>query len=106
MFLDSGIRFHEAERLAEREHDQYMIRDAWVEAVNKWLNEPDILTNEKPIDKKYLTTSEVLKWAIGLDTKNISRREELRISKTLRRVGYKKTVAKKEGKSFKAFMKG
>ena len=105
MFLDSGIRFHEAERLAEREHDQYMIRDAWVEAVNKWLNEPDILTNEKPIDKKYLTTSEVLKWAIGLDTKNISRREELRISKTLQSLGYTKTVAKIEGKSIRGFAK-
>lgn len=106
MFLDSGIQFRAAEHLAEREHEQYMIKDVWLEAINKWLNEPDIATGEKPIDKKYLTTGEVLRWAIGLDVKNISRREELRASKTLQSLGYVKTVAKGEGKSFKAFMKG
>ena len=106
MFLDSGIQFRAAEQLAEREHEQYMIKDAWLDAINKWLNEPDIATGEKPIDKKYITTSEVLRWAIGLDVKNISRREELRASKTLQSLGYVKTVAKGEGKSFKAFMMG
>jgi len=83
-----------------------MIKDVWLEAINKWLNEPDIATGEKPIDKKYITTGEVLRWAIGLDVKNISRREELRVSKTLQSLGYVKTVAKREGKSFRAFMKG
>ena len=105
MFLDSGIQFRSAEHLAEREHEQYMIKDAWLEAINKWLNEPDIATGEKPINKKYITTSEVLRWAIGLDVKNISRREELRIAKTLQSLGYKKTVTKQDGKSLRVFAK-
>ena len=105
MFLDSGIQFRAAEHLAEREHEQYMIKDAWLEAINKWLNEPDIATGEKPIDKKYITTGEVLRWAIGLDVKNISRREELRASKTLQSLGYVKTVTKQDGKSLRVFLK-
>lgn len=105
IFVDSGIHFSAAEQLAVREHEQYMIKDAWIETVGKWLNEPDISTGEKPIDKFYLTASEVLRWAIGLDPKNIGRREELRISKTLQDLGYKKTVAKVEGKSLRVFAK-
>lgn len=105
MFADSGIQFSAAERLAASEHDKYMIKDAWQETVSKWLNEPDITTGEKPIDKNYLRSGEVLRWAIGLDPKNIGRREELRISKTLQSLGYKKTVVKAEGKSLKVFVK-
>ncbi|OCG39036.1 replication protein [Gilliamella sp. Fer2-1] len=105
MFADSGIQFTAAEQLATSEHEQYMIKDAWQETVSRWLNEPDITTGEKPIDKKYLTSSEVLRWAIGLDPKNIGRREELRISKTLQGLGYKKKVIRDKEKLFKAFVK-
>lgn len=105
VFIDNGIQFSAAERLAASEHDQYMIKDAWIETVGKWLNEPDITTGEKPIDKNYLTASEVLRWAIGLDPKNIGRREEIRISKNLQELGYKKTVTKVEGKSLRVFAK-
>lgn len=104
MFADSGIQFTAAERLATSEHEQYMIKDAWQETVSRWLNEPDITTGEKPIDKKYLTSSEVLRWAIGLDPKNIGRREELRISKTLQSLDYKKKVIRDKEKLFKAFV--
>ena len=104
MFADSGIQFSVAEQLAASEHDQYMIKDAWQETVSKWLNEPDITTGEKPIDKNYLRSGEVLRRAIGLDPKNIGRREELRISKTLQSLGYKKTVVKAEGKALRAFI--
>ncbi|WP_363322356.1 VapE domain-containing protein [uncultured Gilliamella sp.] len=104
-FADSGIQFSAAERLAASEHDQYMIKDVWQETVSRWLNEPDITTGEKPIDKNYLTASEVLRWAIGLDLKNIGRREEIRISKNLQELGYKKTVTKVEGKSLRVFAK-
>lgn len=105
LFSDSGIQFSVAEQLAAREHDQYMIKDAWQETVSRWLNEPDIITDEKPTDKDYVTSIEVLKGAIGLDAKSIGRREELRISKTLQELGYKKTVTKVGGKSLRVFAK-
>ena len=105
LFSDSGIQFSVAEQLATREHEQYMIKDAWQETVSRWLNEPDIITDEKPIDKDYVTSIEVLKGAIGLDAKSIGRREELRISKTLQELGYKKTVTKVGGKSLRVFAK-
>lgn len=105
MFIDSGIQYQAAEQLATNEHEQYMIKDAWQDAVSKWLNVPDMLTDEKPIDKDYVTAIEVLKGAIGLDTKNIGRREEIRISKTLQELGYKKTVVRNGTKTLRAFLK-
>lgn len=105
LFSDSGIQFSVAEQLAAREHDQYMIKDVWQETVSKWLNEPDITTGEKPIDKNYVRSGDVLRWAIGLDPKNIGRREELRISKTLQSLGYEKKVIRDKEKLFKAFAK-
>ncbi|MDF7671149.1 VapE family protein [Orbaceae bacterium ESL0721] len=105
LFNASGIQYQAAEHLAENEHEQYMIKDAWLDAVSKWLDEPDILTGERPIERPYLRSSDVLKDAIGLDTKNIGRREELRIGKTLQVLGYKKTVVRVGKKLQKAFIK-
>lgn len=106
LFNIKGIQFNVVENLAKLEHSKYTIRDAWEEIVIEWLHKEDALTGIKPISKKYITTAEVLKWAIGIDQKNISRREEIRIGKVLHNLGFKKTVAKIEGKSVKAFMKG
>lgn len=105
MFADSGIQFTAAEQLAASEHEQYMIKDAWQETVSRWLNEPDMITDEKPIDRNYLRSGDVLRGAIGLDPKNIERRKELRISKTLQSLGYEKKVVRNKEKLFKAFVK-
>ncbi|STM37638.1 putative virulence associated protein virE [Escherichia coli] len=35
-----GIQFREAEQLAASVHEQYTIKDAWLETVEKWLDTP------------------------------------------------------------------
>ncbi|STT81513.1 phage antitermination protein Q [Klebsiella pneumoniae] len=37
-----GIQFRDAERLVASVHEQYTIKDAWLETVEKWLDTPDL----------------------------------------------------------------
>lgn len=99
-----GIKFKDAERLATAEHEQYMIKDAWQDAVSKWLYQPDPFAEiEKPIDRQYLRSADVLTGALGFESKNIGRREEMRIGKTLQSLGYKKERRLVKGKNLQVY---
>lgn len=98
-----GIQFRDAERLGASVHEQYMIKDAWLETVDKWLDTPDMLTEEIPRNRKFLRASDVLKDAIGLDSRNIGKREEMRISNVLQNCGYKRVQRRVDGKMTRIF---
>lgn len=105
LFLKTGIQYQVAEKLSVVEHEKYMIKDAWEDAVNRWLNEPDMLTNEKPIDKPYLKNSDVLKEALKMEPKNIKKSDEMRMSKTLKVLGYERKLIRDGSRVLKAFIK-
>ena len=98
-----GIQFRDAERLGASVHEQYTIKDAWLETVEKWLDTPDLMTNDIPRNCEFLLTSDVLKEAIGLDSRNIGKREEMRISNVLQNCGYKRVQRRVEGKMTRIF---
>lgn len=79
----------DAERLASGVHEQHMIKDAWFEIVESWLDEPDALTGERPRAREFLRVSDVLQDAIGLSPCNIGKREEMRICGVLIKCEYK-----------------
>lgn len=99
-----GVRFRDAERLAASVHEKYTIKDAWLETVEKWLDTSDMLTEEIPRTRNFLRASDVLRDAIGLDPRNIGKREEMRISNVLQNCGYKRETRRVEGKLMKVWV--
>jgi predicted P-loop ATPase len=96
-FEAAGVAFREAERLAKDVHEDHMIKDSWADVVSNWLDETDILTGEINREKKILSAMEVLIDALNFDKKQISRREELRIAKVLKALGYERGVSRVNG---------
>lgn len=85
-----GIDYQDAEGLAGAVHDEHTIRDHWEEAIDLWLDEPDPLTGDTPRARKFLRLGDVLKGALGLDSKHVARREESRAASALRTLGYER----------------
>jgi len=83
-----GIDYHDAEGLAGGVHEAHTIHDTWEDAVNEWLDQPDTLMGDLPRSRKFLRVGDVLKGALGLDPKNVGRREEMRVGAALRAIGY------------------
>ncbi|MCX8963233.1 replication protein [Erwinia psidii] len=100
-----GVLFRDAERLAAGVHEQYTIRDAWLETVERWLDEPDLITNDTPRSRKFLRATDVLRDAICMDPRNIGKREEMRISNVLQTCGYKRETRRVEGKLMKVWLR-
>ncbi|EKZ6390819.1 bifunctional DNA primase/polymerase [Klebsiella aerogenes] len=98
-----GIQFRDAERLGASVHEQYTIKDAWLETVEKWLETPDLMTNDIPRNCEFLRASDVLRDAIGLDPRHIGKREEMRISNVLQNCGYKRVQRRVDGKMTRIF---
>lgn len=90
-FKEKGILYKEAETLAKDKHQEFALRDSWVDVVAKWLDTPDAFDEGvRPRDKPYLKTHEVLQEAIGLDMKNIHRAQETRVGYVLKELGYER----------------
>ncbi|CAH3623829.1 VapE domain-containing protein [Enterobacter hormaechei] len=100
-----GIQFRDAERLGASVHEQYTIKDAWLETVEKWLDTPDLMTNDIPRNCEFLRASDVLRDAIGLNPEKVSRREQMRISGVLQNCGYKASRETINGKQQRVFIK-
>ncbi|MDC9591412.1 virulence-associated E family protein [Xenorhabdus sp. XENO-10] len=103
IFEEDGIRFRDAERLAAAVHEQYTIKDVWLETVERWLVTPDLMTEEIPRTREFLRAGDVLREALNIDPKNIGRREEMRISKILLVCGYKRVLRRINGKSQRVY---
>lgn len=84
----NGIEFANAEKLARSVHDDHLISDPWLDVVEKWLQQMDPMTGKKNADCKFLHGTAVLKDALGVEHRSISRREEMRISKVLQELGF------------------
>ncbi|MFS1539521.1 MAG: VapE domain-containing protein [Candidatus Phlomobacter fragariae] len=105
LFNETGIKFQEAEQLANQVHEKYFIKDAWQEIIERWLDEPDLMTGQKPRAWQFLRSADVLREALNMEPKNISRREQMRIGNVLQNCGYKSDRLFIEGKQQRVFIK-
>lgn len=88
LFGQSGVEYSAAEKLSAAAHAEHTIGDAWVEIVNDWMDKADPYTGTVPRTCDFLRTTDVLKNALGLDSKVIAKREEMRIAVVLKQLGY------------------
>ena len=97
-FKANGIAFRDAEELSKAVHEHHMIRDAWEEIISAWLDEPDMLDGKPPRERGKIKTADVLMDALNFDKKHIGRREELRIGRVMKALGYEKKKERLNGK--------
>lgn len=98
LFNETGIQFQEAEQLANQVHEKYFIKDAWQEIIERWLDEPDLMTGQKPRARRFLRSADILREALNMEPKNISRREQMRIGHVLQNCNFKQVLRRVDGK--------
>lgn len=99
-----GIEYHQAEKLGREVHEKHMMVDAWESVVDQWLDEPDLLTGEKPRTRSFLRTGDVLIDALKFDAKNVNRSHEMRAAVILGKLGFERKKVWENGRSFWAFL--
>lgn len=97
-FKASGIAFREAERLGKDVHEDHMIKDSWQEIISAWLDEQDMITGQINREKAAIKTTELLIDALNFDKRHIGRKEEMRVSKVMKILGYEKKKPRIDGK--------
>jgi predicted P-loop ATPase len=105
MYDQQGVVYRNAEKLAGAVHEKHTIVDPWVDAVGKWLDEPDSLTLVSPGDSGFVTIQDALRGALKFDDKHVGKREEMRMASVLSAVGYKKSTKWMGGKARKVWQK-
>lgn len=105
IFKRDGINYQVAEHLAKDVHAEHTITDPWAEAIHQWLDESEALTDVKPLDKGYVTVGEVASSALQIDTRNLGKREEMRIGNSLRECGLLRVRKYIEGKVKRVWIK-
>lgn len=93
-----GVAYQAAEELAKPIHKEHTITDPWAEEIARWLGEADTLTGDIPQAREFLQISDVARGALRLETKQVGKREEMRIGNSLRECGYERAKKRANGK--------
>jgi len=96
LFEDGGVAWREAETLAKGIHEDYRVTDTWEDAIEKWLETPD-LDGTLPGGEGF-KTHDVLTQALYYREHAIKRADETRVAKVLRALGFCQKVQKVDGK--------
>lgn len=85
LFASEGICWQDAYQLAKAEHHKFKVGDPWQEHIAEWLERDDM---DGPRDT--FRTIDVLLSALGFSVQKITRKDEIRVAKVLRMLGYEK----------------
>lgn len=96
MFLLGGVDFAEAENLAGDAHEEHTMTDPWEHPIREYM----VLSE----GAEHYKLHDIMRLALGIDTKNMTRADELRVGKILRIVGFKKTTVREGEVRFKAWV--
>ena len=109
-FRASGIAWQDAERLARDEHRHYKVTDAWLDVIANWAERlPVPQPGQKPSTVKNgdreFSLQEVAAEAFSIPIRDLPRREQLRIGKLLRALGFEKFTKSDSATSKKLWRK-
>lgn len=90
-YLVWGIEYRDAEILAREQHAEFRTEDPWEASISEWLSggdsdESDIVCGPDR-SKGYVTTYEVLRYALRMETSRINRAAETRVGYALKGLG-------------------
>ena len=96
-FAEGGVQFKAAQKLAESVHGEHTISDPWEDPVRAWLAEGVFgedgvggRTNGQTLFK----ITALMQGALGIDVRQLARRDELRAGRVLRQLGYDKVTVR------------
>lgn len=96
-FKRDGILWEVAEILARGEHEHFIERDPWEEAVKEYLSD---IPHDAPV-----VSSTIARLGLNIETKKIDRGVEMRIGRVMRALGYKNCAPRIGGKKVRAWRK-
>lgn len=102
VFAKRGICWQDAYELAKFEHQKFKVGDPWQEFIAAWLERDDFdgLRARQPV-----RMSDVLVFCLGFNAQKITRKDELRVGKVLRMLGYEKRVGRVDGAQAKVWVR-
>ncbi|MBG0871860.1 bifunctional DNA primase/polymerase [Burkholderia sp. 9777_1386] len=91
-FIVEGIAWQDAERLAREVHGRHKIQDEWTQLISDWLDAPQDFaeSGETNATCDFLRVCDVARGALKIEARSLGRREEMRIGKCLRALGYER----------------
>lgn len=103
MHAAGGVEWRKAQALAEGVHDDYRVTDTWEEAIERWLETPD-LDGTLPGAEGF-KTHDVLTQALCFREHAVKRADETRAAKVLRTLGFGQKVQKDGRKSVRRWVR-
>jgi hypothetical protein len=104
LFTAGGVEWREAQALAEGVHDDYRVTDTWEDAIERWLETPDLDGTLPGADG--FSTHDVLTQALCFREHAVKRADEMRAAKVLKALGFRNKVQKAEGRSVRRWSRG
>lgn len=104
LFTLIGVDWREAHRLAEAEHEKFMVQDALEDIIADWLLVP-YMDGKRPADREYLRVTDIMREALGNNVTSIPRGTEMRISDILKKLGYKNRDKWIDGRNRRVWIK-
>jgi hypothetical protein len=104
MHAAGGVEWREAQALAEGVHDDYRVTDTWEDAIERWLETPDLDGTLPGADG--FNTHDVLTQALCFREHAVKRADEMRAAKVLKALGFRNKVQKAEGRSVRRWSRG
>lgn len=90
-FTEGGVQWSEAQQLAEAVHEEHTITDPWEEAVVRWLDEPCTMEDGALQNRDTLfKMNALLQEGLGMNVQQLARKDELRVARILRGLGFEK----------------
>lgn len=105
LFNANGVEWQAAERLADGEHEKFVVRDPWEEIIERWLTTPDTLTGKAPGDAPF-TAVQALREGVTMIECNIKQADKDRMSRVLRELGYSTSKKRINGKQARIYERG
>lgn len=88
LWMERGVIWHGAQEFTKTQQSEFVVIDNWAEVVAQWLDEHK--------DQPYYRTNDLLLQALGLDSRHVTRIQELRLGKIMKALGYR-SKPKREG---------
>ncbi len=101
-YLESGIAWQDAERLAVEQHAAFKSEDSWASAVTKWLDHPD-MSGETPRKRSWLTLQDVAEGALSMPARTVRFGDQRRLGQVMRSLGFELSPRKVNGRSEKVW---
>jgi hypothetical protein len=103
IYLAQGVEYAVAENLGRVAHEEYVLTDPWQPLIEEWLVTPRAIDGYIP-EKDGVIINDFITGVLKIEDRNISRREQLRVSSILKKVGYVSKVCRRTGRLVKRWV--